>query len=202
MFFERVKRTFFPVSFLQLSAGRKTAYLGVFIALAVMANIFSIDVSPTQKISFTYLVGFFSGTLFGPFLGFIICFFGDVVAFLVNTGGGVYWLPTGICTGLLAFIPGLVMNGFRFSFRDSVYVKAAIAVALMYLCVTCSLGAYSNFLYIKYVVYAGKEYAKPFMVYLGGKIIFSTVVSVVNYVLVFLLIPALNAIKPLKLKIQ
>lgn len=193
--FTGIKDVFFPQYFRKLSVGRKTALLGIFIALAVVSNIFSIDVSPSLKISFTYLVGFFSGTLLGPLAGFAVCFFGDLTAFLLPSGGGIYWPLTGVCTGLLAFIPGLVMNLFRFSFKGGVYVKAAVAVILTYLCVTCSLGALSNYLYVKYVVYAGQEYTKAFIVYLAGKIGFSTVVGGVNYALVFLLIPVINSVK-------
>ena len=94
------------------------------------------------------------------------------------------------------------MNNLHFSFKGGVYVKAFIAMLLSYLLVTCSLGAYSNYLYVKYVVYAGREYATAFGVYLAGKILFSTVVSAVNYILAFALIPILNSIKPLKLKIE
>lgn len=197
-----IRNLLFPRYFRELSAGRKTALLGVFIALSVVANIFSIDISPSQKIAFTYLVGFFSGTLLGGPLGFIVCFFADLIAFLLPSGGGVYWPLTGICTGLLAFIPGIVMNLFRFPFRGGVYFKTAIAVLLTYLCVTCTLGAFSNYLYVKYVVYAGREYTKAFFVYLAGKIGFSTIVAVVNYALVFCMIPVLNSIKNFPVKIE
>ena len=202
MFFTKVKETLFSKFFLSLSTGKKTAYLGVFIALAVVVNVFSIDVTPSLKISFTYLVGFFSGTFFGPLIGFFILFFGDIVAFLLPSGGGVYWPLTGICTGLLALLPGFLMNNLRLSFRHGVYVKILLSMLLSYLLVTCSLGAYSNYLYVKYVIYAGREYATAFGVYLAGKILFSTVVSALNYILVFVLVPALNACRPLKLKIE
>ncbi len=202
MFLERVKRTFFSKYFLELSVGKKTAYLGVFIALAVAANILSVDVTASLKISFTYVVAFFTGAIFGPLMGFAVCFFGDIVAFLLPAGGGVYWPLTGICSGLLAFIPGMVMNNLRFSFRGGVYVKALISVLSMYLLVTCSLGAYSNYLYVKYVVYAGREYTTAFGAYLAGKLAFSTAVSAANYISVFLLIPVLNSVRPLRFRIE
>ena len=202
MFLEKVKRAFFSRYFLELSVGKKTAYLGIFIALAVLANIFSLDVTESLKITFTYLVAFFTGTFFGPLMGFAVCFFGDIVAFLLPATSGMYWPLTGICSGLFAFIPGMVMTNLHFSFRGGVYVKALISVLLMYLFVTCGLGAYSNYLYVKYVAYAGREYTTAFGVFLGGKIAFSTVVSAVNYALVFLLIPAINAVKGLRLRIE
>lgn len=184
-----------------MSAAKKAAYLGVFIALSIVINIFSIDVSSDLKISFNYLFGFFSGTFFGPLGGFVILFLGDLLEFLITSGGGIYWFLTGISTGFLAFIPGMVMNLIHFPFKGGVYVKAAISVILMYLLVTCSLGALSNYLYVKIHVYHG-DYGKTFFAYLAGKILFATVVSAINYVLVFLLIPIFNSIKPLKIKIE
>ncbi len=200
MFLEKVKRAFFSDFFLELSVGKKTAYLGVFIALAVIANIFSVDLTESMKITFTYLVAFFAGAFLGPLMGFAVCFFGDIVAFLLPATAGMYWPLTGICSGLLAFIPGMVMTNLRFSFRGGAYVKALIAVLLMYLLITCGLGAWSNYLYVKYVVYAGREYATAFGVYLGGKIAVATVVSAVNYALVFLLLPVLNAVKGFRMR--
>jgi hypothetical protein len=197
----KVKRFLFSQLFLNMSEAKKAAYLGVFMALAIVANVYSIDVSPQLKISFNYLVGFFAGTFFGPLGGFLILFLGDFLAFLLSSGGGYYWLLTGIATGLLAFIPGVVMNTVRLPFRGGAYVKAAISVVLMYLLVTCGFGAMSNYLYIKIYLYHG-DYQKTFWLYLSGKILFSTVVSAVNYVLVFLLIPVFNAVKPLKIKIE
>lgn len=196
-----LSRLFSPY-FLSSSAGRRAALLGIFIALSLVANMFSIDFSPSQKLSFTYLVAFFAGTYFGGIPGFLILFLGDFLGFLLNAGGGVYWLPTGIATGLLALIPGIVMNVVRFSFRGGVFVKAAISVSFMFLFVTCGVGAAANYWYVKTVVYAGREYSKLFTAYLAGKISFAAIVSGVNYALVFVLIPILNKLKAFPLKIK
>lgn len=202
MFLGKVKGFCFSEDFLRLARSKQVAYLGVAIALTVLVNMFSVDVTPQFKITFNYLVCFFCGAFFGPVGGFLVSFLGDTLGFLLMPGPYPYWLPTGLCTGLLAFIPGLVMNSLRFSFRGGIYVKAAIAVAAMYLVVTCGLGAYSNYLYVKHVIYAGQSYDKLFFAYLGGKILFSSVVSVVNYVLVFVLIPLVGSVKSFPLKIR
>lgn len=174
----------------------------MFTALAVVANVFSVDISPSQKVAFTYLVGFFSGTFFGGLIGFVIMFLGDVIGFLINAGGGMYFLPTGLCTGLLAFIPGIIMNAVSLRFKGGIFLKAFLAALAAYLCVTCSLGALSNYCYVKYVVYAGQEYGKLFTVYLAGKIAFSSAVAWLNYALCFALIPIINSACGLKLKIE
>lgn len=195
-------RFLFSNLFLNSSQGKKIALVAVFTALAVVANIFSIDLTPTQKIAFTYLVGFFAGTFFGGAIGFVIMLSGDVLGFFINAGGGVYWPPTGLCTGLLALVPGIIMNAVRFRFRGGVLLKAFLAALAAYLCVTCCLGALSNYCYVKYVVYAGREYDKLFIVYLAGKIAFSSIVAWINYALCLALIPVFNSIKGLRLKIE
>ena len=202
MSINKVLSVFFTERFLSMKAAKKIAYVGVFTALSIVVNMFSIDVSPSLKISFNYFLSFFCGVTFGPVIGFAICFIGDLLAFLLPMSGGIYWFPTGICSGLLAFIPGIIFTTVHFKFKGGVFVKTAIAIVLMYLFITCGLGAYSNYLYVKYLVYAGKEYTKVFWVYLGGKILFSTIVSLVNYALVFAAIPLLNSIKSLDLKIE
>jgi len=192
----------FSEFFLSSTEGTKIALIAMFTALAVVANALSVDVSASQKITFTYLVGFFAGTFFGGGVGFLIMFLGDVIGFLINSGGGVFWFPTSICTGLLAFIPGVVMNGIKFRFKGGAFVKAVIAYFITYLLVTCSLSAFANYTYVKYVVYAGREYDKLFTAYLVGKIAFSSVVAWLNYALCTALIPVINAAKGLKLKIE
>lgn len=193
---------FFSRLFLSSSSGAKIAFIAMFTALAVIANALSIDISPSQKITFTYLVAFFAGTFFGGGAGFVIMFSGDVLGFLINPGGGVFWLPTSITTGLLALIPGVIMNVVRFRFKGGVMLKAVIAALAAYLLITCLLSPLANYTYIKYVVYAGREYDKLFSVYLVGKIAFSSVVAWINYAVSFALIPIINSIKGLKLKIE
>lgn len=197
-----VAGVFFSRFFLSSSSGAKIALIAMFTALAVVANALSIDISPSQKISFTYLVGFFAGTFFGGGAGFVIMFLGDVIGFLINPGGGVFWFPTSISTGLLALIPGIIMNAVRFRFKGGVMLKAVIAAVATYAAVTCCLSALSNYTYVKYVVYAGREYTKLFSAYLVGKIAFSSVVAWINYALCFALIPVINSVKGLKLKIE
>lgn len=191
------KKILFSEFFLRLSNGSKIACLGVFIALSIVVNMFSIDITPSIKLSFNYLVAFFAGTFFGPLAGFGVCFLGDILAFVIFPSSGIYWFLTGVNTGLLAFIPGIIMN----LLPANVYVKTTVSVVLMYLLCTCGFGAYSNYLYVKTIVYHG-DYDKAFFAYLGGKIAVASVVSAINYVLVFILIPIINSIKALHIKIK
>jgi len=195
-------RVFFSDFFIRSSEGKKIALIAMFTALAVIANALSIDISPSQKITFTYLVGFFAGTFFGGVIGFVVMLLGDVIGFLINSGGGIFWFPLSLTTALLAFIPGIIMNAVRFRFKGGVFLKAAIAMLAAYVFVTCFSGALANYTYVKYVYYAGREYGTLFSAYLIGKIGFSSIVAWLNYALCFAIIPIINSNKGLKLKIE
>lgn len=203
MFKTKLKNILFKETFSSMSTAKSLALVGVFTALSVVANVFSIDVSPSLKISFLYFFGFFCGAIFGPLVAFAICFLGDLLAFLIPVfSSGIYWLPTGICSGLLGFIPGLVFTTLKFKFRGGVFVKTAISVLATYVLVTLLAGALSNYYYVKFVVFAGREYQKTFIAYLGAKILFSSIVSALNYALIFATIPVFNSIKSIGFKIE
>ena len=74
---------FFSTYFRALSAGKKIALLAVFVALSVVVNCFSIDVSPSNKIAFTYAVCFFAGYLLGAVPAFFVALLGDVFGYLI-----------------------------------------------------------------------------------------------------------------------
>ena len=81
----------FSAYFRSLSAAKKVALLAVFIALSIVVNCFSIDVTASNKIAFTYVVCFFAGYLLGGVPAFCIALLGDAIGYLVNPVG-VYWL--------------------------------------------------------------------------------------------------------------
>ena len=73
----------FTKTFIGLSSGKKIAYLAVFSAVMVLVNAFSLDVSPSFKISFTAAAAFITGAMFGPVGGFSVCFVGDMIGCLI-----------------------------------------------------------------------------------------------------------------------
>ena len=99
----------FTKTFKSMSAAKQISFLAVFVALSVVANSFlGIDISPTNKIAFTYFICFFAGFLFGPLPAFLVGFLGDLIGFII-VPVGVYWLY-GVSLGLYGFLAGLIMN--------------------------------------------------------------------------------------------
>ena len=137
----------FSAYFRSLSAAKKVALLAVFIALSIVVNCFSIDVSASNKIAFTYVVCFFAGFLLGGVPAFGIALLGDVIGYLVNPVG-VYWL-FGLTLGVYAFLMGVVMN-FKVRAEENKaipYVRAAVALLLGYLLITVLLNSAVNYWY-------------------------------------------------------
>lgn len=151
--FTKVVRSFsaamFTKTFMELPAAKKIAYLAVFTAIAVAVNAISIDVLPTFKLTFTYTVGFLSGSLFGPIGGFAVMFIGDALGGFI--AGFVPNPIIGIGTGLIGLIPGVIVP----------YVKCNIVVRLLLSYILCALictmgiNAYGTFLFVsaKYASY-------------------------------------------------
>lgn len=129
--FTKVVRSFsaamFTKTFMELPAAKKIAYLAVFTAIAVAVNAVSIDVLPTFKLTFTYTVGFLSGSLFGPIGGFAVMFIGDAIGGLIS--GFVPNPVIGVGTGLIGLIPGIIVP----------YVKCNFVLRLILCYILCSL---------------------------------------------------------------
>lgn len=188
---------FFSTYFRALSAGKKIALLAVFVALSVVVNCFSIDVSPSNKIAFTYAVCFFAGYLLGAVPAFFVALLGDVFGYLINPVG-VYWL-FGVTLGVYAAIIGVVTNLPFGTGRAATYVKAAVALVLGYVLITVLLNSVVNYYYVKIFIWQG-ETNKPFLVYLGGRLAFQTVIYAVNLAVCMALLPIIVHIGRPRLK--
>ena len=98
----------FSKTFRAFSAGKQIAWLAVFVALSVAANSYiGIELSATNKITFTYAVCFFAGWLMGPVPGFLVGMLGDAIGFLIKPVD-IYWLY-GLTLGLYGAITGKAM---------------------------------------------------------------------------------------------
>ena len=179
---------FFTAYFRALSAGRKIAFCAVLAALSVVVNCFSIDVGPSNKIAFTYAVCFVAGYLLGAVPAFFIALFGDVIGYLVNPSG-VYWLY-GVTLGFFAALMGILTNLPFGKGRAAPYLKAAAALVAGYALVTVLLNSVVNYTYLTTFVWNG-EPSKTFLVYLGGRLAFQSIVYAVNVAVCLALLPVL-----------
>ncbi len=193
------------------SKGVRVAYIGVLAALCIAVNMFEIKFA-TVQFSFTLFASVLSGVLIGPVFGFAAVFLGDGLGYLVNSAGYPYYWWVALSCALMAAIAGLVMK-LPLRFRGSLYVKIAIICVLTLL--VCSAGVNSlGMYYIGLEIYMPKNVLEAAASRFGGELNFGTYLlirffilgqiwnSLINYALLFIVLPILRAIRPLKLDIK
>ena len=116
----------FSKVFRSFSVSKQVAYLAIFIALSVAANsVLGIELSPSNKITFTYTVCFFAGYILGPVPAFLVGLIGDAIGFLISPVE-VYWLY-GLTLGLFGFLVGWIMNCIHREDKGWLFGKAILA---------------------------------------------------------------------------
>lgn len=176
----------FSKSFVSLSSGKKIALLAIFIALSVVANMLSIDVTPSFKITFTYTVCFFAATVMGAVPAFAVGFIGDAIGYLLAPNG-VYWF-FGFTLGLYGFIAGIVMNYLPVDGKAALVVKTLIAFIVCYAAITLGLNSLVNYYYVKIFIWQGVP-KKTFLAYFAGRVGLQSAVYAVNVGISVLLLP-------------
>lgn len=198
---------FFSPFLKSLSPAAKVAYLGIFTALSVLVNVFSVPLGDLQ-LSFTFTICFLAGTLFGGVGGLTVGAVGDLLGVLIQ-GYAPLWFVT-LNTACIGFISGMVMN-IRLPFKGAAYVKALIAFLLCFAVCTCGINAYGFYhLYGTGAAFTGwvetnfPNVTKPYFLYIAYRLVVKgqLAVSLVNYGLSIVLISTLNAVKPLKVCIR
>lgn len=173
----KVSGWLFTKYFLSLSSAKKIAYIAVFIALSVVTNsLIEINVTPSNKITFTYFICFISGFLLGPLPGFLVGFLGDAIGFLL-VPQDVYWL-FGLTLGLTGLLAGLVRKLPLYG-RKGVFLKALVFFVLSYVVITCFVNSLVNYWYLYLFIWNGTV-KTVFWVWLGGRLAFQTVIYAVN----------------------
>ncbi len=174
---------------------QKIAYIAVMTAFSVIANtFFEFKLADTQ-FSLTIFVSALTGILIGPTFGFIACFLGDLVGFLSNSGGFTYMPWIGISMGLTAFIAGIFVGVLKGRGRAFLYVKLGIVSLVTFLLCTVAINTTAFWL-----LYAKVDY----WTYLVARLFVQGQIwnSLFNDLLLFIALPILNRIKPLKMNIE
>lgn len=203
------KRYLFSPVLADKTVAKKIAYIAVVAALCIVTNMFEIKFA-TVQFSFTIVSSVLAGIMIGPFLGFAAVFLGDGIGYLVNSMGYPYYWWVALSCASMALIAGLVML-IPMRFKGSVYVKLSLICVLTLL--LCSVGINSTGMYyIGLKLYMPKNVQASFEERFGGRntyLIYLVIRffilgqiwnSLINYVLLFAIVPILKAIKPLKLK--
>lgn len=206
------KRILLPKLLLEKSPARQLAYVGVMTALCIIANMWEIKQLDFQ-FSITIYASVMAGIFIGPLLGFVASFLGDFLGFVVNSWGLTYYWWVALSCGMMAVIAGLVMR-IPFRVRGSLYIKLAIVSVLVV--AVCSVGINTTGLYL-WNKFSGIGFGSIFPVieeHFGGQLSYWTyaiarlvfkgqlVNNLLNFALLYITLPALCAIKPLKLHLK
>ena len=204
------KKLFFSDVLLEKSNAQKIAYIGVVTALCIVSNMFEIKFASTQ-FSLTIFTSILAGILSGPMPGFLAVFLGDGIGYLVNSMGFMYYWWVALACATMAFLAGIIMK-VPLKFRGGGYVKLFLVCVLTFF--ICSVGINSTGMYwIGLPIYMPQGVIENVEAHFGGDLTFGIYLlirfffmgqiwnSLVNYTLLFIAVPLLNAVKPLKIKI-
>ncbi len=208
--FKNWKKVMFSPLILKANSTRRIAYLGVMTALCVVCNTFlEIKFADTQ-FSFTVMLSICMGILLGPLCGFSVCFLGDLVGYLFNSMGYLYMFWVGLSTATCALIAGLIVYGIRLKFRGGLYVKLSLICILTFLICTVAINSTGFYYYnlkmgfsTAVIEYVAQKFGGEvgYFGYVAYRLIFKGQIfnSLLNYCLVFIIIPLIFKIKIFKL---
>ncbi|MEG1528211.1 MAG: folate family ECF transporter S component [Clostridia bacterium] len=153
---------------------KKLSITAIFVALDVLANIFSIPIMGSNYISFTYLVCFAAAFYLGLTPALIVGALGDLIGCLI-VPKGAFNPVIFMSSVLIAVIPALI---FKIKGVNK-YVKLVIALVICTVLVTAFLNTYA--LWLMY------SKGKTFFVYLWARLPFQLLNTAVNGLLMFIL---------------
>ncbi len=183
----------FSAALAKKSSTQKIAYIAVMTAFCVVANMFFEFKLADTQFSLTIAVSALTGMLIGPVFGFIACFLGDLVGFLYHSAGFAYMPWIGLSMGLTSFLFGIAATFFRRG-KGWLYVKLALACLTSFLLCTVAINTTAFWLLYSKVDYFTYLVARLFV---QGQIWN----SLFNFLLIFIAVPILNRVKPLKVEI-
>ncbi len=168
----------------------KIVMTAMFMALAVVTNVFALRLTLRFKYSAIITIYFLSGAVLGPFLGFFVGFAGDLLGFLIHPDG-IYNVLIGISEGLFCLIPGLFMRLNRG--RKAPFAEVALASFIVcYIVCTLLITSFGIWL-LSGLEFRGKY--GTFLAWMGTRAGTQLPNTVVNFVIVLLLRKPLSKIK-------
>ena len=171
---------------------QRLAYIAICAALNIVINRLSLPLGAVQ-FSFSTFFSALTGVIIGPVFGFFSAFMGDLVGFFIGASSYAYSPWIGISTSLFAFIIGGMVYVLPAYTKLWLYVKLVLGCIISFF--ICSVAINSTYLY--FLLYSSMDYWEFLLIrFFGQGQIWN---SLVNYALLFVCVPALNSIKPLKL---
>lgn len=206
------KRLLFSETLLLKTPAKRIAYLALMTALCIVTNMFLEIKFADVQFSLTIFVSILTGIITGPMYGFCAVFLGDLLGFIYNNWGFLYMPWVGLTVSFMAFFSGLIFGGLKFKCRGSAYIKLALCCVVTFLFCTIAINSTGFYFYNKAAGFSTAviDYVEStfgggvsFFGYCCYRLFFKGQIfnSLVNYALLFAAVPALNAVKPLGVKI-
>ena len=179
---------------LSLSKSKQIAFTALGMAIAIVANTFLEVKLGGVQYSLTIFTSVLVGIMFGALPGFAACFFGDLIGFILHPMGE-YSPFIGISTGLMAVFGAWFICRSLWTFKGAWLINLSLTCLAIF--VVCTAGI--NNWYLNAVWYK----SLTFFECLATRLIVQGQLwnSLVNYALLFIALPVLVKIKPLKIKI-
>lgn len=205
-------RLLFASTIRRKNDAHKLAYIAIMTAFIVASNVAEIKFLDNQ-FSFTIFIAMFSGGVLGSISGFFACLLGDFVGYLIHPAY-IYMPWVGLSTGMFAFISGAVLETHWGVMSDwKLVLKLLISAILTFLVCTIAINSTGFYYYNKamgfsdgVISYISNKFGGEkvsFWAYCFYRLIFKGQIfnSLANYILLLYLVPVLNKIKSLKLRI-
>ena len=193
-FKQKVAKLLFSDLLVDKKPSRVIAYMAILAALNVAVNTFSLPLGFVQ-FSFTLFLAALTGILIGPVFGFVTCVLGDALGYFLGGAPGSFSPWIGLSMGVAAVIAALIFNGIPLKNKWGTYIKLTIICLLTFVVCTYAIGTTSayylwNFKGLSYPAFARARLSVQIWNNVG------------NSILLFVAVPALSRIKPLKMQIR
>lgn len=167
----------------KMSRTRKIAFTAVFVALNVVANIFSVPLNATgsNTLAFTYLICFLAGIYLGPVSGLTVGFLGDLLGHLISPKAAFYNPYIAVSSALLGLIPALIWMIPKLKKYD----KLLLATITCGVVCTAGLNTYGLWWWLSWSL---DGFSKTFWIYWLARVPFQIIMVVVNFILTFIVI--------------
>ena len=106
----------FKQSLSELKSIKNLSLIAMFMSLWIVLVLMVVEVSSFVSISFEFIAVCLTGAMFGPFIGAVFGFFGDLLAYMVNPVG-VFYIWYAVSVMIDGLIYGLILYKNRYEVK-------------------------------------------------------------------------------------
>ena len=168
----------------------KLAFTALLTALSIVANIFTIPLTPSNSVSFTIAISFIAGIYLGPVSAVAVGYLGDLIGTFIHPMGPYNWFMA-LSYALTGLICALV-------YRLKLHRLIKLAISMVIYLIVCSISLNTFGLWLQIIVGVDPSpiglwqffsmdkggIRKSFWVYLAGRLPFMLINWAVNGIVV------------------